>query len=207
MRIGEKRLSADHNLQDLRMVRIAPDHADWVVRWRMQPENRARFLSDVEITREMQLAWTERSRNDPTDLTLVALRAGAPVGMVALYDIADGHAEYGRILVDDACRRRRVGLAISGCIVAFGFAALKVESIHANCQALNTAILGLLDQLGFVRIDTWRHAPSGQDVVKLEIVRAAWSESAACGFFDRLIPVVVHPECAAGIKGGTASSA
>jgi hypothetical protein len=59
-------------------------------------------------------------------MTAVVLREGVPVGMVALYDIADGRAEYGRILVDDACRRRRVGLAISGCIVAFGFAVLKL---------------------------------------------------------------------------------
>lgn len=200
-------LAFDQLPQGLQLVRIAPEHADWVVRWRMQPENRTRFLSDVEMTRASQLAWTERSRRDPTDLTLVALRAGVPVGMVALYDIADGRAEYGRILVDDACRRQCIGLSISGCIVAYGFAVLKLGSIYANCQARNTAILGLLDQLGFVRIGTWRHAPSGQDVVKLEIVRAAWSESAACRVFDRLFPVVVQLECAAGIKVGAASSA
>lgn len=181
--------------QDLKMVRIAPEHADWVVRWRMQPENRLRFLSDVEISRASQLAWTERSRLDSSDLTLVALRRGVPVGMVALYDVVDGCAEYGRILVDDACRRRHVGLAISGCIVAFGFATLRLERIYANCLAGNEAILGLLDQLGFVRVGTWLHSHSGRDVVKLEVDRVVWSRSVARRLFDRLYPVVVDPAC------------
>ena len=186
--------------QDLQMVRIAPEHADWVVRWRMQPENRARFLSDVEITRASQLAWTERSRMDPTDLTLVALSEGVPVGMVALYDVADGCGEYGRILVDDTYRRRHVGLVISGCIVAFGFAVLKLERIYANCLGGNAAILGLLDQLGFVRVGSWLHPHSGRDVVKLEIQREVWSGSVARSIFDRLYPVVVDPACAVMLK-------
>lgn len=164
----------------------------------MQPENRVRFLSDVALTTSMQLAWTERSRNDPTDLTCIALRNGLPAGMVALYDIADRKAEYGRILIDDAFRRQRVGLAISGCIVAFGFSVLDLELVYANCLAQNDPILDLLGLLGFVRLGTWRHAPSGRDVVRLEITRQAWGRSAAGDLFSRRFPQLMdlsHMHC------------
>jgi len=184
---------------NLRMVRIAPEHAEAVVGWRMQPENRTRFLSDAAITIATQLAWTERSRNDPADMTCVALRDGSPVGMVALYGIADGNAEYGRILVEERFRGERVGLSISGCMIAFGFGVLALERVFANCLAENAPILGLLGLLGFTRVGTWRHDPSGRDVVTLEIVRKAWAEAAARPTFDRLFPTVMDASCAEGL--------
>jgi RimJ/RimL family protein N-acetyltransferase len=188
------------------LVRIAPEHAESVVRWRMQPENRARFLSDAEFTVAAQLRWTERSRNDSTDMTCVALRDGLPVGMVALYDMADRGAEYGRILVDDSCRRQRVGLAISGCVVAFGFGVLGLERIFANCLAQNAPIIGLLGLLGFTRIGAWRHEASGRDVATLEITGAAWAGSAACKAFERLSPSMMDASCASGLRVQETSS-
>lgn len=158
----------------------------------MRPENRARFLSSAEITRDSQLAWTERARNDPTDLTCVAVQGGRPVGMVALYDIAGGSAEYGRIVIDETSRRQRVGLAISGCIVAFGFGALELDLIYANCLSQNRPILDLLGLLGFRRAGTWHHEQSGLDVERLEIGRPAWSDSPASRVFDRLYPSVIQ---------------
>jgi len=175
------------------LVQIAAEHAEAVVDWRMRPANRSKFLGHATITLESQLACTRQARDDPKGLTCIALHHGTPVGMVALYNIMDGAAEYGRVLIDNDRRRHHIGLAISGRIVAFGFARLGLEQIYANCLVTNRPIHGLLERLGFDRDGTRRHAPSGRDVLRLRITRTAWQSSAARPVFENGLDDVLDP--------------
>lgn len=184
------------------LVPIAAEHAAAVVEWRMRPANRSKFLGQATFTLESQLAWIQRTRGDAKDLNCIALCHGTPVGMVALYDMADGSAEYGRVLVDDARRRHHIGLAISGRIVAFGFARLGLERIHANCLLTNPPIHRLLESLGFDRDGTWRHEPTGRDVLRLRIGRSVWQSSAMRDLFEAGLDDAM-PACLTAIGQGS----
>lgn len=166
------------------LVPIATKHAGTVVRWRNEPGNRVMFLGNETITLASQIGFTARIRADSSDMTRIAICRGRPAGMVALYGIRDGAAEYGRVLVDGTVRRQGIGRAISGLILAAGFARLGLERIHANCLVSNTAIHALLEALGFVRGAAWHHAASGREVLRLELDRATWHRHPARAFFE-----------------------
>lgn len=162
--------------RSLLLVPLEPEHAASVVAWRNDPVNRARFLSDHELSVTEQLAWTEKQRLDPTDLTLVAMADQTPVAMVAIYgiDARSAQAEYGRILVDNDWRRRGVGSAVSRWVVDFAFAELGLDLVYANCLADNRPIHGLLAGLGFQTVKKWRHEASQREVLRLEVISTVW---------------------------------
>lgn len=196
----------------LSLVPIAAEHAATVVRWRMDPRNRPLFLTADAITVTSQLAWTVRASADVTDLTCVALLAGGPVGMVALYRVERGEAEYGRVLVDARHRRLGIGGAVSGMIIAHGFARLGLRCIHADCLAGNDPGQRLLASLGFARCGVWRREPSGPEVVRLGLDRRAWARAAMGTPYERHLDQVlartVTTKCApwAPAQAGAAAS-
>jgi RimJ/RimL family protein N-acetyltransferase len=174
----------------LRLVPIAAEHARTVVGWRMDRDNRTMFLQAATITLASQMVWTAQARADGSDLTCIALHQGAPVGMVALYHMGHDTAEYGRVLVDREQRRRGIGRAISGLLLAHGFARLGLEQIQADCLVANDPGQRLLETIGFTRGGVWRHEASGREVGRWHLGREAWwhrpdralFEQAAVGF-------------------------
>ncbi len=149
---------------------LSADHAAAVVAWRNDPANAACFLTQDRLTHDGQLAWTQKQQADRNDHTHVAELSGRPVGMVAIYgvDEAAGEAEYGRILVDRAWRRRGLGHAISAWALDLAFTRLGLKRVYAHCLAANHPIHTLIGQLGF--------AESARDAgtVRFEISRDRW---------------------------------
>lgn len=191
-----------------RELRLVPLSADWaadVVRWRNDPANRCFFLGSGELTVPGQLAWTERQRRDPHDHTFIALWEQIPVGMGGIYgvDPATRSAEYGRIVVDPGWRRRGLGRAITGLLLAHGFAALDLELIFANCLRDNRPIIALLQGLAFTPAGSWRHEASDRKVTRLEVATRAWEGSPWALICADRLPRAVKPKAEAGPAGET----
>jgi RimJ/RimL family protein N-acetyltransferase len=166
--------------KELRLVPLSVDHASCVVHWRNDPASRPFFLGSGDLRYDSQIVWTQRQRQDPADHTFIALWGEMPVGMTAVYGIQAGEkiAEYGRLLIDPAWRRRGIGIAITGLVLAHGFGSLGLEMIYSNCLFDNRPIHNLLQTLGFHAAGRWHHAASRRDVTRLELAATAWNASA-----------------------------
>jgi RimJ/RimL family protein N-acetyltransferase len=164
----------------LKMVAVSGKHAEAIVRWRNDPENRHKFLSNTVFTVKSQLAWVEKQRGDVSDHTYVAMLNDQPIAMVSLYRIDNllKCGEYGRIFVDQSSRRRGVGITISRWITAMGFKSLGLKMIYANCLANNKPIQTLLGELGFMPTSKWLHPPSNREVIRLEATYETWGTAA-----------------------------
>lgn len=90
-------------------VELRPlQRADLQFALQLRNNNREQFgMTDVIAPRD-HATWYERYKDAPDDLMFVIWKNGTPVGTIALYSIADGSAEFGRLAIESSERRREL---------------------------------------------------------------------------------------------------
>ena len=129
------------------MLRPAADgDVDAMRVWRNQPANRAVSINDHVITAEEHEAWWERTRQDPTRLTLVFEYADRPLGIVNYFDIAEDRSRCSWGFYLDSETVEAEGLALLAWMqvmkeaTAYAFDELGVDVLHGEVLSENEAV-------------------------------------------------------------------
>jgi diamine N-acetyltransferase len=109
--------------------------------WRNNPEN-TKFLRNIGIiTPEQQQEWFKNYLMNETEMIFAIVETDIVkdvVGSVSLYDIRDGMAEIGRILIGDArAHGRGVGRKAFVMVMALGFSNMGINRIVASVSPDN----------------------------------------------------------------------
>ena len=106
----------------------------------LRNKNRHMFVSTGEITSEEQLAWYAQYLQAPGDYMFSVYYENRWIGAVAVYEVKDGCAEFGRLLIDRAAAGRG-GLGVETTKVAcqIAFEQLSVERITLAVYCDNPA--------------------------------------------------------------------
>ncbi len=129
---------------------ISEEDSPLVVKWRNAELPRKTFFSDELLTEEKQLKWVQRYKENTSDITLIIEKGNNPIGMVALYNICDEKAEFGRLLIGEK-EYRGYGYAkeASKLILEYGLKNLGLRFIYAKVFEDNKPALSLYIALGF----------------------------------------------------------
>ena len=119
---------------------LAPADLERTLAWRNHPDSRDWFHSTGEIAPGQHRAWFERYLERDDDYVFILEVGGRPVAQAALYGIADGGAEFGRLVVDPAARGEgHSHRAIALCLRAareLGLARVHLEVKPGNARAI-----------------------------------------------------------------------
>lgn len=112
------------------------------------------FLTQYEISEEQQIAWYHNYLSKENDYMFAVGSADHPdlfIGAVAVYDIKNGVAEVGRVIIDkNHYPQKGLGGSAVKAACRIGFADLKLELIYAKVLVENIASLTMFRKLGFI---------------------------------------------------------
>jgi len=127
-----------------------------------------KFLSKLpHITMEMQLAWYNKDLSDITCCTFAIEetdRLNKIIGSLALYNISDNTAEFGRALIGDAdARGKGMGFLATTLCLYLGFTKLGLETITANVHEENMPAIHAYEKSGFIIIGKQLYEHGGNE--------------------------------------------
>lgn len=118
--------------------------------WRNHPDSRQWFLSSNEIRPDEHQAWFLAYSQRDNDMVFILEFEGAAVAQVSLYNIAEDHAEFGRLLVDPTRRGRgHAGRAIGLCL-RVAAERLNLRQVTLEVKRENIAAIQAYARAGFV---------------------------------------------------------
>jgi RimJ/RimL family protein N-acetyltransferase len=111
------------------------------IAWRNHPESRGWFHTTHEISAVEHSEWFRRYLERDDDYVLILEIAGAPVAQVSVYDVNNGVAEFGRLLVDPVARgrgisHRAIALCLRFAVEVLGLRELRLEVKTDNVRAI-----------------------------------------------------------------------
>lgn len=120
---------------------LAPSDLASTLAWRNHDASRIWFHSTDPISEETHRAWFARYLENADDYVFILEVAGTPVAQAALYGIADGTAEFGRLLVDPDARglgysRRAIAMCLQAADDVLGLDHLHLEVKPDNVRAI-----------------------------------------------------------------------
>ena len=126
---------------------VSESDTPFIIGLRSDQEGRARFLGRGSLDPSDQDAWTRNQRNTPEDYYFVIenRRTGKPEGLISLYNIKRGRAEWGRWIVapDSVC-------AVEGLLILlrFAFTTLSLRQVFSRTVKQNEAVVRFHDSMG-----------------------------------------------------------
>lgn len=117
--------------------------------WRNHPDSRRWFHSTATITPEAHTAWYTRYLDRADDYVFVIEVADQPVAQVALYDIADGTAEFGRMLVNPDARGRGISHRATRLCLRVADEVLALTETHLEVKRDNLRAIRAYEAAGF----------------------------------------------------------
>ncbi len=117
--------------------------------WRNHPDSRVWFHSTAIIAPEQHAAWFERYLERDDDHVFVLEVAGATVAQVALSDVADGTAEYGRLLVDPANRGHGHSHRATALCLRVADEILDLDEVRLEVKRENARAIRAYERAGF----------------------------------------------------------
>jgi RimJ/RimL family protein N-acetyltransferase len=135
--------------------------------WRNHPESRVWFHTTQELSAEQHAEWFRRYLERDDDYVMILEVDGAPVAQVALYDVLDGSAEFGRLLVDPAARGRGISHRAIALCLRFGVDVLGLHELHLEVKPDNVRAIAAYEAAGF-RADDARVGTAGSLVMLWE---------------------------------------
>lgn len=132
----------------MKLVTISEPDAQDMVDLRNNPAYN-KFLSNANqvITPDHQLNWMRNvmDRQDCIDFKVVTKNGNTFCGTIALYDIEDGQAEFGRYMATNAV----AAIESEYLILKFGFETLGLDRIYCNTVKDNTKVWQQHTKYGF----------------------------------------------------------
>lgn len=118
--------------------------------WRNHPESRAWFHSTELIAPKQHEAWFDKYIDRLDDFAFIVEITGEPVAQVALYDIADGSAEFGRLLVDPDARGRGISHIATRLCLRIADEVLMLDEVHLEVKRKNARAIVAYERAGFL---------------------------------------------------------
>lgn len=132
---------------ELRM--LTADDLPTTLAWRNHDDSRAWFHSTARISPEDHRAWFERYLGKDDDYVFVLDIDGTAVAQVSLYDVADGAAEFGRLLVDPEARGRGHSHRATGLCLRVADEVLGLHSVYLEVKRDNARAIRAYEAAGF----------------------------------------------------------
>jgi diamine N-acetyltransferase len=121
--------------------------------WRNHPDSRPWFHSTAPITPDQHAAWFARYLERADDYVFVIEVAGEPVAQVALYDVADGTAEFGRLLVNPQARGRGISHRATQLCLRVADEVLGLTQTHLEVKRDNVRAIRAYEAAGFEAVE------------------------------------------------------
>jgi RimJ/RimL family protein N-acetyltransferase len=123
---------------------------DTSLAWRNHADSRGGFHTSAIIQPDQHRAWYRAYLEREDDFVFILDVGGRPVAQAALYDVADGAAELGRVLVDPSAR----GLGHAHRVVALTLRVadevLGLERLHLEVKGDNLRAIHVYERAGFI---------------------------------------------------------
>lgn len=117
--------------------------------WRNHADSRRWFNSTDEVTEEGHLAWFQSYLERHNDFVFITEADGTPIAQSALYDIADGEAEFGRLLVSPDARGRGYAHAVTALTLRCADEQLGLERVRLEVKPDNVRAIAAYVRAGF----------------------------------------------------------
>ena len=118
----------------------------------LRNENRNCFVYSGEISKQAQAAWYQNYLERLNDymFSVIYVPAEVWIGAVGLYDIADGEAEFGRLLVDGTTvGKHGLGVPVTTAACRIGFELMGLHRIRLEVYADNVAAIKTYERAVF----------------------------------------------------------
>jgi len=128
---------------DLKSVSV--DDAEFTIIIR-NDEILSKFLPKIKTTIEQQIKWIKKQQEDPSDYFFVVWdKEGNRIGTMGLYNIHDGKAESGRLVVKGNAFQ---AIETQLLCVDFGFEVLGLEELYSYVMSGNESALRCVQLFG-----------------------------------------------------------
>lgn len=123
---------------------VVPDDAAVVIKLRGQDGVRQKYLNSISEGITEQKTWIAKQNVTENDYYFVIEDrfTKEPVGLIGLYNITDGHAEWGRWIVDSSSL---AAVESVNLLMAFGFNDLGLAEIYCQTVVDNAAVVKFHD--------------------------------------------------------------
>ncbi len=137
----------------------------------LRNQTRQCFIYSGEISKIAQSAWYEKYLSAPGDYMFSIYYQQQWIGAVALYNIANGEAEFGRLVIDRT-KADRGGLGVQATRAAcrFGFEELDLIRIYLEVFEDNLAARKTYERAGFHYTERTIEK-SGRHMAEMELLR------------------------------------
>lgn len=154
------------------------DDAEYIVRWRSDPEILVNIFAREPLTLESHLKWFQSPRENRLDYVICLNDTEKQIGTLNFTNIDRENlkAEAGKMLGDKSIWGK--GLAKEAFIlwISFGFRELGLNRIYVRTLSTNQTNIGLNKRLGFVEEgllrEDYKYGDKYFDVVVMSILRA-----------------------------------
>jgi len=144
---------------DVKLREITLNDTDFVVRLRNTPEILKWFTSQSKVSKEGHEKFMQRYfKSDNTDEIYIIEYQNIPVGMISLYDIAHGQAEWGRVAVDPVYQKKGIGKKALKLIIERA-KTLGLVRVYCSVRKENSIAISFYKSFGFMN---WKELESSQ---------------------------------------------
>jgi RimJ/RimL family protein N-acetyltransferase len=156
----------------VRLVPMATEHTDLVVKWRNDPQNARWFLDQTPFTAAGHAKWlANRARSDTDFNWVIESGDGHRVGAIGLYDIdwTERRAEIGRLVLGEPSARGK-GYAFEAVrLVIQAAQSAGLSMVFLEVKSDNDPAIRLYLRSGFHKVSQ----SDGVDRMELTLARAA----------------------------------
>lgn len=147
------------------------EDAEYVVKWRNDPEIKKWMFNQEELTIEKHLKWFRLPRKGRMDYVICDKETEKPIGTVNFTNIKDKTAEAGKLLGDFSYLGKGYAKEAFGLWIDVGFNVFGFENIYVLTQTLNKRNIALNKKLGFKETEQKMITRNGKifSVIKMDI--------------------------------------
>ena len=133
-------------------IRLATiEDAEYILSIRNRPEN-SLFLNPTSSDLDLQVKWMQLEAQDLTSRYFIILNSlKAPIGTISIYNILDGHGEFGRWICSGSSLE---SLESAWLLHHYSFKILNLESVYSRTLAKNKKVLNFHHRFGARLNDT-----------------------------------------------------
>lgn len=165
---------------DIQLIPLAAEHLEQVREWRNSEHVHKYMYTDNQISKEQQIAWFERVKDDKTKLYWVIQYEGKNIGVLNLANI-DHHfkrCNWGFYFGDLSIRGKGIAGKVEYNMLRIVFEELKLNKVCCEVFTWNTQVIKMHEKFGFRREGYLREHvyKNGEfhDLVTMGVIKRDW---------------------------------
>lgn len=127
------------------MKRLAEEHLEMVMNWRMLPHVTKYLNTDPKLTIEGQRKWFNRVKEDDAQLIWVIYVDEVPAGVIQLMDIdrVNGKCSWGYYIAEVECRSLKLAMYLEWNLYDYVFDTVGLQKLCNETFVLNKEVIKL----------------------------------------------------------------